>query len=402
MPTTNMAARGSSFECRILRSKPASKTFSFSEKDLFVKKRDGKSVAIFELFFCLEGEKRRGQLSVTKMVRGWVPCVAAILLLLWFLLTNFVLVETSPLKLAPQPRRTPVLEQPRVAICFVGALRTLPQIADNVFANLVLPLNLNTTNSTLFLLRDGPSLAAFPALAALFRPAVWRQLPRANPCRRDRYGYYSQLAALSACADEVKRLEVERGESFHWVVRTRPDIAFLRPIRFDLVGASHDTVFLPSGGYDDKFAIVPRELMDTYFRVIDAYCCALPQENPNIHDLTGGRINPERYHIKRLLIDNNISLGFIDAMPEVGEIYPILTRPSRSSRPGANCFRFRHPYVDKVDDEGGKTRELECASLFPPTAKPIVMRIHEKNQIFFNISFILGDWKRRLSGRTCK
>ena len=99
--------------------------------------------------------------------------------------------------------------------------------------------------------------------------------PPANHCPNNLppASTFSQFYKLRAVSRMVQQYEFETGARMEWVVRGRPDVAWLtRPV--SVTRFEKGAVYVPQANFwpvNDQVAIVPRELMDLYYDGVDDY-----------------------------------------------------------------------------------------------------------------------------------
>jgi hypothetical protein len=99
------------------------------------------------------------------------------------------------------------------------------------------------------------------------------QLPHACGTFKMYRTYINQVRGYQLVNQLRRDTEIERGITYDLIIRCRPDIDFVGPIDFIDFEQVTDHIIVPKfhrwSGYNDRFAIGPRDLMDVYFNVID-------------------------------------------------------------------------------------------------------------------------------------
>ena len=168
----------------------------------------------------------------------------------------------------------------RFAVCMTGQVRTLDYepVLLNIKSMLIDSLPGKVDLFAVFDFLQDPSRAVRLAerLGALNTTFLRTEPPKyGDECTWKGGGpgadaFYVQSAKIAACFERVRAHELERGFTYDYVVRTRPDLGFYAPIRTWLrlspsaiyTGLNHDDEVC--GNQQDFFAVVPAKLTHAY------------------------------------------------------------------------------------------------------------------------------------------
>ena len=84
---------------------------------------------------------------------------------------------------------------------------------------------------------------------------------------------FAQMYKIWKCGQMIKEHEAREGMTFDWVVRARPDIAWLRKVK-SVAEFDSNNIYVAQNNFwpvNDQFALVPREHMGSYFDVVFSY-----------------------------------------------------------------------------------------------------------------------------------
>lgn len=189
---------------------------------------------------------------------------------------------------APSFDNLPIAD--RLAVCFSGHVGTLPTVYEQnlkairvfdrtaaVFYSLNLRDDYRHERADAHYMRDHAVEDLQPVFDAVspvkvdtFTPESVSVPPQSNCHRRDAESHqhyshnYMQFHAAAACYANVREHEIAYGEKFAWILNLRPDMEImLKHPEPDTVPRVH-----LSGS---AMALVPREMADTYFSVVDAF-----------------------------------------------------------------------------------------------------------------------------------
>eukprot|EP00240_Pyramimonas_obovata_P015656 CAMPEP_0118927136 /NCGR_PEP_ID=MMETSP1169-20130426/4676_1 /TAXON_ID=36882 /ORGANISM="Pyramimonas obovata, Strain CCMP722" /LENGTH=287 /DNA_ID=CAMNT_0006868839 /DNA_START=144 /DNA_END=1007 /DNA_ORIENTATION=- len=94
--------------------------------------------------------------------------------------------------------------------------------------------------------------------------------------------FLKQLEGLSLCNELRHFYELHQGVTYRWVVRARWDTVLLKPLQRSQL--REDAIIVPAhhshGGINDKLAVGPPGLMETYFSQLDAVYLPEPIVKP--------------------------------------------------------------------------------------------------------------------------
>jgi hypothetical protein len=117
-----------------------------------------------------------------------------------------------------------------------------------------------------------------------------------TPCTYPSDTAREQLEKIHACYSLVVDHEASRGWPYDWIVRTRPDLGWLRPLPpADSFAREH--VYVPSNYWPmgDQFALVPRRLAGIYFHAFRSlYTCLAPDSPAQRRWLRSSAGGPEQ------------------------------------------------------------------------------------------------------------
>ena len=117
---------------------------------------------------------------------------------------------------------------------------------------------------------------------------------------RDPILIFRQLKQFQSVFNLVKEYEKDNNMMFDYVLRLRPDLEFKTIFRWEL---NDESIQVPSednfGGYNDRFAIGPRNLMDVYMNRLDYWMSENGDETFTTHNET---------NLKDHLTNNNIPI----------------------------------------------------------------------------------------------
>lgn len=178
----------------------------------------------------------------------------------------------------------------------------------------------------------------------------------------------SQLSKLASCWRLVEAAERETGDEYDWVIRARPDLAWVErvlPLRY--FAADRAYVSAHYWPIADQFAIVPRHLAPVYFAAIEAL---EPHPTNCTNWLVQGAGVPESALFKHL----------VDAKLPI-QLYDGFTYVVARFFEGANCatLHLAHNFAclmifPKESESCGRAffraYAARCAATFPSTIDP--------------------------------
>jgi hypothetical protein len=130
--------------------------------------------------------------------------------------------------------------------------------------------------------------------------------------------YFQQLWGLTECFDLVKEYSEKMNIRYEFFIRARAD-SFLSQAPRTLVPPNNWTIIIPDvdhfGGYNDRFAVGPIDLMEKYMRRWHILSTCLIK---NIHAETFLKLNLDRIHANVQLVKN---FTYIEAPHGVGRCH---------------------------------------------------------------------------------
>ena len=206
----------------------------------------------------------------------------------------------------------------KVAVCISGQYRSFDQCLPHILKNfintnkdyeilvficfgkeqdkhIIIPKEIYDLSSTIKIEFDPP----LPNLDYQIEK-YWQHGLVLNAQRDSKLVYY-QLRQLKSVYDLVLEYEKEHGIQFDYIARVRPDIWFKTPFDWNL-SDDHITILEHNdfGGYNDKFAIGPKNLMSVFMTRINGWMSENNSEDYTTH---------AESNLKFLLDKNNIQVN---------------------------------------------------------------------------------------------
>jgi hypothetical protein len=205
-----------------------------------------------------------------------------------------------------------------VAVCISGQFRSFDKCLPSIFKNLILTnSNYELKFFTSFAKEENKPITIpreFFKISSVIKIEEDSVLPDLS-YQKSKYKYqdyqldgendtkliYYQLKQFQSVFNMVKEYEKDNNMTFDYVMRLRPDLEFKSIFNWKSLGES---IITPSEdhfrGYNDRFAIGPRNLMEVYMNRLNYWM----SENDDINFTTQNEVN-----LKHHLDNHNISVN---------------------------------------------------------------------------------------------
>jgi len=205
----------------------------------------------------------------------------------------------------------------KVAVCISGQFRTFDRCLPSIFDNLILTnTKFELKFFTSFVKEDKTPITIpveFFEISSIIKIEEDPILPDLS-FQKKKYVHesfilnseidpkliYYQLNQISSVYNLVKEYEVNNNMVFDYIMRLRPDLEIKSHFNWELLG---NEILLPSedsfGGYNDRFAVGPRHLMEIYMTRLNYWLSKSDDNNFTTHNET---------NLKNHLDNNNVSV----------------------------------------------------------------------------------------------
>ena len=207
-----------------------------------------------------------------------------------------------------------------VAVCISGQFRSFDKCLPSIFSNLILtnskyelkfftsfakeenkPINIPTEFFKISSVIKIEEDSVLPDLT--YQKLKYKYQDFQLDSENDSKLIYYQLKQFQSVFNMVKEYEKDNNMTFDYVMRLRPDLEFKSIFNWSLF---EDSIITPSEdhfrGYNDRFAIGPRNLMEVYMNRLNYWM----SENDDINFTTQNEVN-----LKNHLDNHNISVNKI-------------------------------------------------------------------------------------------
>jgi hypothetical protein len=210
-----------------------------------------------------------------------------------------------------------------VAVCISGQFRSFDKCLPSIFKNLILTnSNYELKFFTSFAKEENKPInipTEFFKISSVIKIEEDSILPDLN-YQKLKYKYqdyqldsetdtkliYYQLKQFQSVFNMVKEYEKDNNIAFDYVMRLRPDLEFTSIFDWKLL---EDTIITPSEdhflGYNDRFAIGPRNLMEVYMNRLDYWM----SKNDDINFTTQNEINLKHHLDNHNILVNKIPIN---------------------------------------------------------------------------------------------
>ena len=207
-----------------------------------------------------------------------------------------------------------------VAVCISGQFRSFDKCLPSIFSNLILtnskyelkfftsfakeenkPINIPTEFFKISSVIKIEEDSVLPDLS--YQKSKYKYQDYNLDTENDPKLIYYQLKQFQSVFNMVKEYEKNNNMTFDYVMRLRPDLEFKSIFNWELF---EDSIITPCEdhfrGYNDRFAIGPRNLMEVYMNRLNYWM----SENDDINFTTQNEVN-----LKNHLDNHNISVNKI-------------------------------------------------------------------------------------------
>jgi RNAse (barnase) inhibitor barstar len=212
----------------------------------------------------------------------------------------------------------------KVAVCISGQFRTFDRCIPSIFDNLILtntkfelkfftsfakeektpitiPVEFFEMSSTIKIEED-------PILPDLsFQKKKYVHESFILNSETDPKIIYYQLNQIHSVYNLVKEYEVNNNMVFDYIMRLRPDLEIKSPFNWDLL---ENEILLPLEhsfeGYNDRFAVGPRHLMDIYMTRLNYWLSKSDEHNFTTHNETNLKNHLDNYNVSVKKIPINL------------------------------------------------------------------------------------------------
>jgi hypothetical protein len=208
----------------------------------------------------------------------------------------------------------------KVAVCISGQFRSFDKCLPSIFTNLILtnsnyelkfftsfakeknkPINIPTEFFKISSVIKIEEDSVLPDLS--YQKSKYKYQDFLLDSENDTKLIYYQLKQFQSVFNIVKEYEKDNNMTFDYVMRLRPDLEFKSIFNWNLF---ENSIITPSEdhfrGYNDRFAVGPRNLMEVYMNRLDYWM----SENDDINFTTQNEVN-----LKHHLDNHNILINKI-------------------------------------------------------------------------------------------
>jgi hypothetical protein len=209
-----------------------------------------------------------------------------------------------------------------VAVCISGQFRSFDKCLSSIFKNLILTnSNYELKFFTSFAKEENKPITIpteFFKISSVIKIEEDSVLPDLS-YQKSKYKYqefqldsendtkliYYQLKQFQSVFNMVKEYEKDNNMTFDYVMRLRPDLEFKSIFNWDLF---EDSIITPSEdhfrGYNDRFAVGPRNLMEVYMNRLSYWM----SENDDINFTTQNEVNLKHHLDNHNILVNKIPI----------------------------------------------------------------------------------------------
>lgn len=209
-----------------------------------------------------------------------------------------------------------------VAVCISGQFRSFDKCLSSIFKNLILTnSNYELKIFTSFAKEENKPITIpteFFKISSVIKIEEDSVLPDLS-YQKSKYKYqefqldsendtkliYYQLKQFQSVFNMVKEYEKDNNMTFDYVMRLRPDLEFKSIFNWDLF---EDSIITPSEdhfrGYNDRFAVGPRNLMEVYMNRLSYWM----SENDDINFTTQNEVNLKHHLDNHNILVNKIPI----------------------------------------------------------------------------------------------
>jgi hypothetical protein len=209
-----------------------------------------------------------------------------------------------------------------VAVCISGQFRSFDKCLPSIFKNLILTnSNYELKFFTSFAKEENKPITIpteFFKISSVIKIEEDSVLPDLS-YQKSKYKYqdyqldgendtkliYYQLKQFQSVFNMVKGYEKDNNMTFDYVMRLRPDLEFNSIFNWDLF---EDSIITPSEdhfrGYNDRFAVGPRNLMEIYMNRLNYWM----SENDDINFTTQNEVNLKHHLDNHNILVNKIPI----------------------------------------------------------------------------------------------
>jgi hypothetical protein len=210
-----------------------------------------------------------------------------------------------------------------VAVCISGQFRSFDKCLPSIFSNLILTnLKYELKFFTSFAKEENKPInipTEFFKISSVIKIEEDSVLPDLT-YQKSKYKYqdfqldsendpkliYYQLKQFQSVFNMVKEYEKDNNMTFDYVMRLRPDLEFKSIFNWNLF---EDSIITPSEdyfrGYNDRFAVGPRNLIEVYMNRLDYWM----SENDDINFTTQNEVNLKHHLDNHNILVNKIPIG---------------------------------------------------------------------------------------------
>jgi hypothetical protein len=209
-----------------------------------------------------------------------------------------------------------------VAVCISGQFRSFDKCLPSIFSNLILtnskyelkfftsfakeedkPINIPTEFFKISSVIKIEEDSVLPDLS--YQKSKYKYLDYQLDSENDTKLIYYQLKQFQSVFNMVKEYEKDNNMTFDYVMRLRPDLEFKSIFNWNLF---EDSIITPSEdhfrGYNDRFAVGPRNLMELYMNRLGYWM----SENDDINFTTQNEVNLKHHLDNHNILVNNIPI----------------------------------------------------------------------------------------------
>jgi hypothetical protein len=209
-----------------------------------------------------------------------------------------------------------------VAVCISGQFRSFDKCLPSIFKNLILtnsnyelkfftsfakeenkPINIPTEFFKISSVIKIEEDSVLPDLS--YQKSKYKYLDYQLDSENDTKLIYYQLKQFQSVFNMVKEYEKDNNMTFDYVMRLRPDLEFKSIFNWNLF---EDSIITPSEdhfrGYNDRFAVGPRNLMELYMNRLGYWM----SENDDINFTTQNEVNLKHHLDNHNILVNNIPI----------------------------------------------------------------------------------------------
>jgi len=209
-----------------------------------------------------------------------------------------------------------------VAVCISGQFRSFDKCLPSIFSNLILtnskyelkfftsfakeenkPINIPTEFFKISSVIKIEEDSVLPDLT--YQKSKYKYQDFQLDSENDPKLIYYQLKQFQSVFNMVKEYEKNNNMTFDYVMRLRPDLEFKSIFNWELL---EDSIITPSEdhfrGYNDRFAVGPRNLMEVYMNRLDYWM----SENDDINFTTQNEVNLKHHLDNHNILVNKIPI----------------------------------------------------------------------------------------------